>query len=134
MNDVIPQHLQSEVEVLNNSNGQRVFILGTAHISKQSCIDASELVRSVKPAAVFLELCEQRRGLLDTNNNNEEKVVNTEEIMRRLIKGEDNLFAVIYAYLLREIAKDLEVTPGGEFKAAFEAANDTDAVVVLGDR
>lgn len=49
-----------------------VFLLGTAHISKDSSRDVSQLLESVKPDAIFLELCHQRLGLLETSDDNKD--------------------------------------------------------------
>ncbi|KAL4428296.1 hypothetical protein ABPG75_002385 [Micractinium tetrahymenae] len=40
------------------------YILGTAHISEQSCRDAAALIRVVRPQFVFLELCKERAAML----------------------------------------------------------------------
>eukprot|EP00547_Thalassionema_nitzschioides_P017947 CAMPEP_0194246660 /NCGR_PEP_ID=MMETSP0158-20130606/15374_1 /TAXON_ID=33649 /ORGANISM="Thalassionema nitzschioides, Strain L26-B" /LENGTH=396 /DNA_ID=CAMNT_0038982615 /DNA_START=37 /DNA_END=1224 /DNA_ORIENTATION=+ len=42
------------------SNGRRVYILGTAHISSQSATLAGDLVHDVNPNAVFVELDKKR--------------------------------------------------------------------------
>lgn len=46
----------------NPANGRKVYILGTAHISSQSADVAGQLVRDVKPDAVFVELDAKRVG------------------------------------------------------------------------
>ncbi|VEU40319.1 unnamed protein product [Pseudo-nitzschia multistriata] len=45
-----------------------VFLLGTAHVSKDSSRDVRLLLESVKPDAIFLELCHQRLNLLEPPN------------------------------------------------------------------
>ena len=52
-----------------------VYLLGTAHVSKDSCEDVKTLMESIKPDVLFVELCNQRIGILededtDTSNNN----------------------------------------------------------------
>jgi hypothetical protein len=46
----------------NPKNNRLVYILGTAHISSASADVAGELVRSIKPSAVFVELDVKRVG------------------------------------------------------------------------
>lgn len=52
------------LEVLKCPNGQcgvtTFYVLGTAHVSKQSCRDAQSLIRRLRPDVVFLELCRER--------------------------------------------------------------------------
>ncbi|EGD74052.1 hypothetical protein PTSG_05744 [Salpingoeca rosetta] len=49
--------------------GVRVYLFGTAHVSKQSTLDAANLVRHLRPAVVFLELCPERSFLLKQDPN-----------------------------------------------------------------
>ena len=48
--------------MMQPDTGRKVFILGTAHISSQSADVAGQLVRDVKPDAVFVELDAKRVG------------------------------------------------------------------------
>jgi len=45
-----------------------VFLLGTAHVSKDSSRDVRQLLESVEPDAIFLELCHQRLNLLEARD------------------------------------------------------------------
>ena len=42
----------------------RVLVLGTAHVSAQSCKDAQALIERTKPQVVMLELCAERKPML----------------------------------------------------------------------
>ena len=44
------------------------YILGTAHVSKQSCLDAAVLIQKIKPGIVLIELCSERQNLLNTES------------------------------------------------------------------
>lgn len=48
-----------------------VFLLGTAHVSKDSSRDVRQLLECVKPDAIFLELCHQRLNLLESSEEND---------------------------------------------------------------
>ena len=52
----------------NVGSDVEVFLLGTAHISKDSSRDVHQLLESVKPHAIFLELCHQRVNMLEPND------------------------------------------------------------------
>lgn len=40
------------------------YILGTAHVSRQSCDDTAALIQKVKPELVIVELCQERQPIL----------------------------------------------------------------------
>lgn len=61
-----------------------VFLLGTAHVSKDSSRDVRQLLESVEPDAIFLELCHQRLNLLEASDEivQEELETDTEKSIR----------------------------------------------------
>eukprot|EP00531_Pseudo-nitzschia_arenysensis_P006897 CAMPEP_0116137026 /NCGR_PEP_ID=MMETSP0329-20121206/12040_1 /TAXON_ID=697910 /ORGANISM="Pseudo-nitzschia arenysensis, Strain B593" /LENGTH=465 /DNA_ID=CAMNT_0003631937 /DNA_START=41 /DNA_END=1438 /DNA_ORIENTATION=+ len=72
-----------------------VFLLGTAHVSKDSSRDVRQLLECVKPDAIFLELCHQRLNLLESSeendaqeadNSNPEECIQTSNETRRFWK------------------------------------------------
>lgn len=130
---VVPKRLLKSITTLRNLKGQRVFILGTAHISQESCNDTKELIESIKPSVVFLELCDQRRHILSSSAKEDDGMTYT-DIFKSVKSGEANAFAVTYSYFLQQMAKSLNVVAGGEFLTANESANVTNSHVVLGDR
>lgn len=115
------------------SRGRVVYLLGTAHVSKASVTAVRELIAETKPKVVFIELCEKRRKLLQTLPESNDSVNHT-QLLQRLIKGEINVFAAIYALALESAAKKLETKPGAEFIEAAESATSQGAEVFLGDR
>ena len=48
----------------NLKNGNEVFVVGTAHVSKASAAEVRSVIRSVKPDTVFLELCDARAAAM----------------------------------------------------------------------
>lgn len=131
----IPSALQKHVSVLTSPfSPHRVYLIGTAHVSKKSCERVQELIGIVKPKAVFLEICEQRKNLL---KEPEQQVVvkkTFKENLADFTQGNTNLFTIFYSILLRKAGNDLESAPGAEFRAGAEAAKLCDATLVLGDR
>lgn len=130
----IPPALLKQVTVLKSPySPHRIFLIGTAHVSKKSCESVRELIEIIKPRSVFLEICQQRVHMI----GNAEDIPEDEsmkEMMTNFASGRTNLFSIIYSRLIRSAGKDLETLPGGEFKAAAEAAKLCDASIVLGDR
>ena len=50
--------------MLTTSKGARVFVIGTAHFSKESQEDVASVMRIVRPDVVVLELCKSRTNIL----------------------------------------------------------------------
>lgn len=111
-----------------------MFLLGTAHVSKQSCDEVKELINCVKPKAVFVELCEQRAGVMVAQPKEFTKKMSYREMLQRYAKGDADPFSLLYSTALVDVSNSLEVLPGGEFRAAHEAASKLGIPVLLGDR
>ncbi|KAF3493912.1 hypothetical protein DY000_02058211 [Brassica cretica] len=65
----LPEELAKSVVILTcESNGESgscdVYLIGTAHVSKESCREVKEIIRFLKPEAVFVELCSSRVSIL----------------------------------------------------------------------
>jgi pheromone shutdown protein TraB len=126
----IPVALAKRVTTLQNLKGQLVYVLGTAHVSKRSEAETRELILQTKPKAVFVELCEQRRPLLDQNEGKPEPELSFSDQLAAVRTGQVNLFTMFYKLMM----KMYNLTPGGEFRAAAAAAKDLGVPLVLGDR
>ncbi|KAL5972794.1 hypothetical protein ACLOJK_039600 [Asimina triloba] len=125
----LPEELAGGVVVLECESSAeggscQVCLVGTAHVSRESCREVQAVIRHFKPQVsclllrccsscptptsflffpvVFLELCSSRVAILTPHN--------------------------------LQVADKLEVLPGSEFRVAFEEAMCYGAKVVLGDR
>uniref|UniRef100_A0A7S1T7C2 TraB domain-containing protein n=1 Tax=Tetraselmis chuii TaxID=63592 RepID=A0A7S1T7C2_9CHLO len=107
-------------------------ILGTAHVSKESCEDVRKVIRRVKPDVVMLELCNGRSGLLHSQAKTE--VPSLSKMMEEYQSGKTPLMGVVYSWLLARIGENMEVFPGEEFRVALQEARAIGANVDLGDR
>uniref|UniRef100_A0A2P2K0H0 TraB domain-containing protein-like n=2 Tax=Rhizophora mucronata TaxID=61149 RepID=A0A2P2K0H0_RHIMU len=131
----LPRELSSSVTVLScestAENGTcDVYLVGTAHVSQESCIEVQAVINSLKPQVVFLELCSSRVAVLTPQNLK----VPTMAEMIEMWKKNHNLFGILYSWFLAKVANKLEVFPGSEFRVAFEEARKYGAKVILGDR
>lgn len=63
--------LPPTVTLLKNDFGSKVYIVGTAHFSKESQDDVSLVIRNVRPEIVMVELCSSRIHML----NHDEKTL-----------------------------------------------------------
>ncbi|PIN14931.1 hypothetical protein CDL12_12441 [Handroanthus impetiginosus] len=107
-----------------------VYLVGTAHVSKDSCQEVQAVIDFLKPQVVFLELCSGRIAVIAPQNF----TVPTFGEMVEMWKKNQNLFAILYSWFLAKVASTLEVLPGAEFRVAYEEAVKYGGKVVLGDR
>lgn len=133
----IPDSLLDEITILTTkTSGSRIYIIGTAHVSKKSALSVGELIKLIKPKGVFLEMCEERMIMIEKQAELKDEEVNLTytQSAKILMKGEQNLFSFLYARMLRNFSKDLGTKPGDEFRVGNEEAKLCQATVILGDR
>ncbi|THF95213.1 hypothetical protein TEA_018749 [Camellia sinensis var. sinensis] len=136
---VLPEELSRSVMTLSCESSAEggicdVYLVGTAHVSQESCQEVQAVISFLKPQAVFLELCSSRVPVLTLQNlkyssfslspgtNHGGNVGSVEETAQYLWNT------------LQLVASKLEVLPGSEFRVAFEEASKYGAKVILGDR
>ena len=110
---------------------KEVYLLGTAHISRESVSDVASLIRAVRPDSVCVELCPSRY----------QSMVHPESWRKmdvfRVIRENKALFLLIQLLMssfYRRIARKLGVTPGAEMLEGVTRAEEVGAEVVLADR
>mgnify|MGYP005994679011 CR=1 FL=1 len=59
-----PSLLPANVKVFPRKNGGWSYIIGTAHVSQVSADHVREVIQTVRPDTVVIELCKSRVGLL----------------------------------------------------------------------
>lgn len=134
------KHLPPTVTLLTNDFGSKVYIVGTAHFSKESQNDVSLVIRNVRPDVVMVELCASRVHML----NHDEKTLLEEARdmsfakMKSITKSNGLINGLFYILMLNMSAKltnDLGMAPGGEFRRAVEEMKRLkNPVLHLGDR
>ncbi len=98
-----------------------VYLLGTSHVSRTSCQDAELLMEHVRPDCLFVELCSQRVGLMLPSPEAAPDV--GDETQTRNKQQQNGMSpANMFAKIQNDYASKLNVTIGGEFKAAFQSA------------
>ncbi|KAF5273652.1 hypothetical protein FQR65_LT04652 [Abscondita terminalis] len=139
--DVFDRNLPDTVTLLRNpETGVKVYVVGTAHFSKESQEDVVKVIQNVQPQVVVLELCEGRTSILTMDEATileEAKNIDLEKI-RATIRTNGVYQGVMYLLLLNmsaHITKEIGMAPGGEFRVAFkEATQIPNCSVRLGDR
>ncbi|WOG98802.1 hypothetical protein DCAR_0418147 [Daucus carota subsp. sativus] len=108
-----------------------VYLVGTAHVSMESCQEVEAVIKFLKPQVVFLELCASRVAILTPQNL---KVPTVGDMIDQWKKNKNNAFGILYSWFLAKVASKLEVFPGAEFRVAYEEAMKYGGKVILGDR
>lgn len=119
-----------------------LYLLGTAHVSKDSCEDVKLLMEEIKPDVLFVELCNQRIAILEDDNmhpkdgnvdisadndgGTKSKSVSqqTKEIMDHNpdMSKTAALSSVLLSKIQGDYATKLNVKIGGEFQEAYQIA------------
>ena len=113
----------------NGGGGVTVYLLGSSHVSESSAEDVEALMDHVRPDAVFVELCDQRVGMmLDEHELNTAGDGGGEPADRNDGGGDPSSFgsvgrvADVYTKMQADIAAKLNVTVGGELRQAYRSA------------
>jgi len=123
--------LPKYVRKIELGTDRTLYLVGTAHVSKQSVKDVRETIEAIQPTAVCVELDEGRyRNLIDTDRW---KKTNVGKIIREG-KAMLLLSSLIMSSFQKRIGEKLGVTPGAELVEAVEAAKENDAKLYLVDR
>jgi len=112
-------------------DGKEVFLIGTAHVSKESVELVRETIEKESPDVVAVELCEQRHHAIA-----EKKRWDETEISKVIKEGKGYLFLaqLFLTNFQRRIGDELGVKPGSEMVAAMHMAKERNIRVALVDR
>jgi len=126
--------------MLTTSQGAKVFIIGTAHFSRESQSDVVSVMRAVQPDVVMLELCKSRTNILQMDEEtilSESQNLTTQRAMQTL-REYGTIQGIMYLLMLSmsaNLTKTLGMAPGGEFRVAFKESQKIPGCIVhLGDR
>jgi len=126
--------------LISPNTGTKVYLIGTAHFSKESCEDVATVIQAVQPDVVMVELCKSRTNILHLDEATileEAKNLDMEKSLE-ILKSHGTVQGVMYLLLLSmsaHLTKELGMAPGGEFRRAFvEAMKVPGCKVHLGDR
>uniref|UniRef100_A0A2C9L135 TraB domain-containing protein n=1 Tax=Biomphalaria glabrata TaxID=6526 RepID=A0A2C9L135_BIOGL len=137
----VPVSELPETVTLLEKDGCLVYIVGTAHFSKESQDDVSKVIQLTKPHVIMVELCQSRVNILKMDEEKileEAKNINMSTI-QQVIKRNGLMQGILNILLLNMsayITKELGMAPGGEFRVAFNEAQKLKGGCrfILGDR
>lgn len=112
-------------------DGRQIYLVATAHVSKQSVQDVKDTIEAIQPDTICVELCESRyRNIMDRD---QWKRTNIVKIIREK-KAMLLLSSLIMSSFQRRIAQQLGVTPGAEMVEGIHQAKKRGATLILADR
>ena len=122
MNDLENTPLIARIE-------DNVYVIGVCHVAESSQVAVKNLIRSVQPDVVVLELCESREGILFVDEDTRREALGKEDLGGFTLDPGTNI-RKLYAFL----AKKLGLLPGFEMKTAYDEAKKIPGTkVLLGD-
>lgn len=108
-----------------------VYLVGTAHISKDSVEDVRKTVEQVRPDTICVELCKARHQAI-TQADNWRKMDIVKVVRQK--KAVFLLAQLIMSSFYRRLGEKLGVQPGAEMIEGIRLADETGAQLVLADR
>jgi len=112
-------------------DGKEVFLVGTAHVSKESVDDVRVTVEALRPDTVCVELCEARHKAIVQREA--WKQMNIFKVIREK-KALFLLAQLIMSSFYRRLGDQLGVQPGAEIIEGIRQAEAHGAELVLADR
>lgn len=111
------QNLPQTVVVLRNEAGSKVYLVGTAHFSRESQDDVSLVIRNVRPDVVMVELCTSRihmishdeKTLLEESKDMSFAKIQSITKTNGLVNG---LFYILMLNMSAKLTRDLGMAPG----------------------
>jgi len=108
-----------------------IYLVGTAHVSKDSVEDVRRTIEQVRPDTVCVELCKARHeAIMQADNWGKMDIV---KIIRQK-KAVFLLAQLIMSSFYRRLGEKLGVQPGAEMIEGIRMAEQTGAQLVLADR
>eukprot|EP00096_Caligus_rogercresseyi_P013256 TRINITY_DN5932_c0_g1_i1.p1 TRINITY_DN5932_c0_g1~~TRINITY_DN5932_c0_g1_i1.p1 ORF type:complete len:569 (+),score=186.81 TRINITY_DN5932_c0_g1_i1:64-1770(+) len=137
--EVDPSLLPKTCRVLRTDTAI-VYLVGTAHFSKESQEDVQRTIAAAQPDVIMLELCKARTNVFQMDEETILREVTSMGVRQVLdVIKRDGAVRGTLALLLQNLSayltKELGMAPGGEFRTAWrEAKKIPGCLIHLGDR
>ena len=127
----IESQLPDRVTHVQLADNRQIYLVGTAHVSKESVDDVRETVEIVDPDKICVELCAPRYQTL--TQRDAWKKMNIFKVVREK-KSLMLLVQLIMSAFYRQLGKHLDVQPGAEMLEGVNLAKQRRVDLVLADR
>lgn len=121
----------SQTEIRLNLENREIILIGTAHISKESCEEVTDAILREKPDRVAIELDEQRYKSLNDSEN--WRNLDISKVLKNH-QGFLLLANLVLASFQRRMGNNVGIKPGDEMRAADSAARSLSIPVEMVDR
>ncbi len=125
-----PDNLGSDVKLIEYDN-RKIYLVGTAHVSKESVDTVRNTIEQVKPDTVCIELDEKRHKALSDKKKweslNLKEVIKNKQLSTLIIN-------ILLASYQKKIGEQLGVAPGSELLEADKVAKENNINISLVDR
>jgi pheromone shutdown-related protein TraB len=108
-----------------------VYLIGTAHVSRQSVDDVRETITAIRPDSVCVELCPARYSAMVQRDNWQK--MNIFKVIKEK-KAAFLLAQLVLSSFYRRIGDQLGVQPGAEMLEGIQQCERSGAELVLADR
>lgn len=121
----------SQTKKILDFDGKQIILIGTAHVSKESCDEVESEIRNETPDCVAIELDEQRFNSLDKSDT--WKDLDIIKVLKEK-KGFLLLANLVLASFQRRMGLNIGVKPGDEMRAGINAAKELNIPTEMVDR
>lgn len=111
--------------------GRKIILIGTAHVSAESCTEVEETIKEIKPDCVGIELDEKRADSIQNPDNY--RKLDIIKVLRRH-EGFMMLANLVLASFQRRMGQNTGVKPGDEMLAAIKVCGELNIPTVMVDR
>ena len=112
-------------------NGRRITLIGTAHVSAESCKEVEDTIKEIQPDCIGIELDERRADSIQ----NPDKYRNLDIV--KVLKNHEGfmlLANLVLASFQRRMGMNTGVKPGQEMLTAMNVAAELNIPTVMVDR
>ncbi len=114
------------------SADKECFVVGTAHVSKESALQVRDVIEQVRPDVVVVELCAARAASLARKMERPNVPPSAFEFIKQIMGASGALHVVLS--MVYRLFEQLGSEPGAEFKTAIEVCKAKGIPVVNGDQ
>jgi pheromone shutdown-related protein TraB len=108
-----------------------VYLVGTAHVSKESVEDVRNTILAIKPNSICTELCEARcRAMVEKDNWKKMDIFKVIKQKKSVLL----LAQLVMSAFYRKLGDELGVEPGAEMLECVRQSAETGAELILADR
>lgn len=119
------------MQVSLNLGGKEIVLLGTAHVSRESCEEVKAAITARKPDVVAIELDEQRYASL--NDREAWKNLDIINVLKEK-KGFLLMANIVLSSFQKRMGENVGVKPGDEMRAGIDAAKENNIPCEMVDR